>query len=227
MILLHGDDETSSRKRLNLLMEQAKKEGSEIHLLEGKDINLTDLSQIVNSTGFFNTTRTIVILELFSLSVSANKTKILDFLKKNVKENIIVWEGSSVNGQTLKSFSGLKSEIFKTPVKIFNFVEQIRPNNQTTILKLYAEILDTGAAAEYLFIMIIRQIRLLIIYKSTPTSSSLNSWTIKNLLPQAKLFTLDELLHLHHRLYDIDKSIKTGTSPIPLYDHLLSFFLEL
>lgn len=208
-------------------MDQAKKEGSDIHLLDGKTVNLTDLSQIVNSTGFFNTTRTIFITEIFSLPASSNKTKILNILKKNVNENIIIWEGSSVNGQTLKSFSGIKSELFKTPVKIFHFVEQIRPGNSTTLLKLYAEILDSGAAPEYLFIMIVRQIRLLIVYKSVPASPSLNPWSIKNLLPQAKLFTLDELLLLYARLYDIDKSIKTGTSPLPLSDHLLSLFLEL
>ena len=82
-----------------------------------------------------------------------------------------------------------------------------------------------ASAPEAIFYLLHRRISDLIKAKDAPQGLKLAPWQTSRLTSQAKHFTLDRLLNLHVQLLQIDTSIKTGTSPIPL-DHALELFLS-
>ena len=216
MIILHGDDETKSRQRLTQLI--ATSQASEIIRTEAKDLDLTTLNQQTNSLGFFTTSRLIVIYNPFSIP----NTKILDFLKDHQNDDFILWQDKTINAGSLRSFSQAKIESFKLNPLVFNFVESLRPNNQTQLINLFRQYLDKDESLEFLFAMLVRQIRMLL----SPLDT-VPPWQRTRLEKQAKSFSRSQLISLHHQLYNIDKAIKTGTTPLNLSDLILELLLSM
>ena len=85
-------------------------------------------------------------------------------------------------------------------------------------MKLYQEsVLNDGA--EFVFLMIARQIRLLIQVKENQ-ASKIAPFMLNKLKKQAQEFTLQKLLNLHHQLYLIDQKQKRSTGLLSLESEL-------
>ena len=83
--IIHGDDLASSRNFLN----EVRQKRSEAVLLNGEELTVTDLLQIIDGGGLFTTEKTILIENFYSKKKAVKEfealTSILLFQKKGCK----------------------------------------------------------------------------------------------------------------------------------------------
>lgn len=224
MFLFHGDYHIGSRTFLLELINKAKDKQQEVIQLDGKKIDLNQLIQSTTSHSLFGGEKIVVIENLLSRPKSTLQKEIFNWLKKYKDEtDLIFWEGKSI-GKVAQRNLPVKTTVkeFKTPALIFKLVEQISPDQKPQALQTLEQLLK-NTPAEFIFAMIIRQIRFLILISQGKTITGA-PWMIGKLKKQASFFNKENLLECYHRLYQIDKSVKTGHS-IMGYDWHLSVWL--
>jgi len=168
----------------------------------------------------FGSDRIVVIENLFSRKKSNEQTDILKYTKAYIGDtDIIFWEKKAVGKiaqRSLPEKTNIKE--FKTPVLIFKLVEQLDPLNKKLVLETYEKAVLTEAP-EFIFAMLVRQVKLLLQLKlgKTPAGAP---WMIGKLKSQASKFTQTQLETAYKKLYQIDKQIKTGATPMNMDWHL-------
>jgi len=227
ILLLHGDNLVSSRDNLKELVDQAKGKGQELIRLNGLIVKPEDLIQALDSASLFMQTRVVVIEELFSRPKSFEREQIFKFLK-NLSANVelIFWEKKELGKLVLNDLpQGTQIKLFKTPVLVFKFLDQLSPQTKNKALELYHQLLKQ-TPVELVFYMICRQIRLLLLAGDRQMTSG-PPWMIGKFSKQASLFSKDKLLTIYRELFRIEKSIKTGKTQMPLDWHLDLLILSL
>ncbi len=222
--IVHGEDTLSSYKRLSELVEQYKAKNIDVSIKDAGELDVATLRQETGSTDLFGTSNCLVIKNLLSGTKSKIKENLIETLKKMTEVEIVLYEAKKLTDTALKSFSRAKVEAFNINPVIFKFLDILRPGNTRVILLGWNRLLELGHEPEYVFSMVARQIRLLIQAKSGASYLKLSPYPKKLITAQANYFTLNHLLDLHHHLYETDKRIKTGLSPLPLDQLLLQFF---
>ncbi|MBI1872168.1 hypothetical protein HYS10_01985 [Candidatus Collierbacteria bacterium] len=225
MIILHGDDYVSSRNQLNELADEARQKNQVVNRLEAADLELGQLTQLIESRSFFGEDNLIIIFGLLSQVKSKKKDKIIEYLKKNQEASLILYESKEVTQTNLKVFPKAKVIHYKPAPVIFDFLDNIKPGNPRIVGK-YQELLDLKTEPEFIFAMLVRQVRLLI-QATEPTNLKTAPWIKNKLIAQARSFGLDRLLKLHEKLYQIDKNIKTGKNPVNLSLQIFNLLLNL
>lgn len=226
MLIIHGEDKASSYKRLIALADSYKDKQIEVISYDPQDLDITTLRQELSS-GLFGVSKCFIIKNLLSSTKSKSKDKIIDLLKTDIGQDIILYENKSLSATLLKPFSKAVVESFEISPIIFKFLDCLRPRNIRQILLGWKKLLEAGNEPEYIFAMVVRQIRLLIQAKSGPSYLKMAPYPKKLITAQAELFSLDHLISLHNSLYEIDKRIKTGSSPLGLEQLLPNFFQKI
>lgn len=216
--LIHGDDITASR---NFYIDQRNKHPNPTVLI-GKDINLADLTQVLLGGGFFNDNIFICIEEFFSKRKQSSETDaIINLLKANEETaSVVLWESKELTPKQAGYFKKAISRQFSIPRVIFTFLDSLRPTNTKMLLTLYHQML-LSEDAEFIFSMIIRQMRLLLAVTDqtqTPIAEvvRMQPWMKTKLIRQAKAFSIDHLKKKYQELFEIDKAHKTGNLPYSL-----------
>ena len=214
MKIIHGDNQIESREYLNKFKEQARAKGVEVVTLSAKKIEISEVIQAVESGGLFGDLRLVVIEEVFSGLANSSKKVVIEYLKKESPEMLVIWEPRSVDARKLK---GIKAEVkeFRVSGKIFKFLESVVPKGQGVFMPLWEEV-SGSEPAELVFFMLLRQTRQLISILSDPTAFRGPSWLSGKLKKQAEAFGMDGLLKLHSELYRLEEETKLGKSNLPL-----------
>lgn len=226
MIIIHGDDTISSYRKFSSLLENFSSTQKNYRLREAGDLDITSLRQEMGEANLFGESETLIIKNLLSSPKSKTKDAIIKFLQSE-DGNTILYEPKKVSDTTLKQFSQAKIETFNLSSTIFKFLDHLRPGNQRQILLDWENLLEAGNEPEYIFAMLVRQIRLLIQAKSGSSYLKLSPYPQKLIISQATSFDLSHLLDLHQFLYQIDLKIKTGLSPLPIDQLLFQFLLKI
>lgn len=207
--LLHGEDIVLSR---NYLLETKAKFSGEIIFLDGKTVEFDKLKQAVESTPLFTETRLIIIENLFGRTVKTQLKNILTYLNQFQKNSqILLWENKEVKKSSLGTISAnWQVQLYNFPKLLFKFLEEIYPDNFSKNLSLLKE-LRKIYTAEFLFLMISRQIKYLIL-ASDNALSGMPSWMRYKYVKQAKYFSKERLLKLYKRLLIMDINQKTGSA---------------
>lgn len=227
MIILHGEDANKSYGRLTVLTEELKSKQVEVITQDAEEIDITELRQEIGSRGLFSSTKCFVIKNLLSSTKSKNKDKLLEVLSQVTEHEVILWENKGVTATILKKFPEAKVEAFSISPVIFKFLDSLRPENTKNIFLSWKKLLNEGTEPEFVFAMIVRQIKLLIQAKSGPSYIKLAPYPARLITQQATYFTLDHLLDLYQRLYDIDVKIKTGIGGNTIDNLLTNFFQKI
>lgn len=230
MTLLHGNNIVASRAKLIERIDEARGQGKEIRQLDGKILDGPALTQAVESSSLFGGDVLVIVDGLLAKSGKKEKqaSLLLDILKRSeTATDIILWEEKEI-GKTLTGLLGSKCsvELFKTPVVIFQFLDNIAPGRTSELLGILHQALEFDAA-ELIFALLVRRVRQLIQLRDNVMPEGLQGWQAGRLTSQARLFTMDGLLSMEKKLLEIDVSIKTGTSPFPLAQQLELFFIGL
>lgn len=211
IILIHGDDITSSRN----YFYQLKQQHAESTSFDGNSVTITDLTQELDGGGLFGDTKTIIIEHLLSKKKNTTEFKeLLSYLLTHANDStIILWENKPIEATTLKLLGNVTNKPFKLPQSLFVFLDGIKPNNGETLVKLFHQTLET-VEEDAIFYMLIRHIRILLALK-TPDGPAIDevkrmTWQKAKLQKQASLFTDEQLLSIYKELFAIETAYKTG-----------------
>lgn len=231
--IIHGDDVVASRK---YLQEQKQKAGNP-HLFDW-DVELSSIIQITQGRELFSTDKKIFIENFFSKnkSKSSETQNIIDYINKNEPLfEVLFWEGKELQKKSLNLFDKPTIKTFMISKTIFLFLDGASPGSYKNTIGLFHKALQ-NTEIELIFYMLQRQFRLLLVLRSQiPLRGTLESvqidevtrlapWQRGKLEKQAKLFSIDNLLDLYRRLYEIELNQKTGNLPYSL-THAIDFFL--
>jgi hypothetical protein len=211
MLILHGDDQISSRARFLDLKSAPQNRDKQIVDLAGAGLTLEDLRQKSESSSLLGTSNVIFLENIFAARTSREKTQIVDYLNQHEKSDIYIWEASDVSFQ-LKKFSPSIIQKFDFPKYVFQFLEH--PN-----LKLLHETL-AHSAPEQVFALLVGHFRKLIMAKAGV--GNFPAWQKQKLQNQVSAMSLNRLLDVYRHLLEIDFAQKSSTLP-----YGLSFSLEL
>jgi len=220
--VFHGDNIVSSRKAFLEALEESKSKGKETIGLDGKKINTTDLVQALEAKSLFGKDKAIFIENLFSLTKSKDKEKLIEIIKINHEEDVFIWEEKEL---TMTQESGFDKnfffQTFKLPAIVFTFLDSLSPGKTRENLQGLHRCL-AREEPEMIFSMLIRQIRLFILAKEGEDYLTGAPWQKAKTLKQAKLFTSEKLKEIYQELLIIDYQQKTSQLPLSL-----SFSLDL
>lgn len=219
MIIIHGENTTNSRQKLVEIIDEKKSKNQEIVRLEAKQLTEANLEEALGANDLFGTSKTIIIEELHSLPVSKKKKNLIDLISKPQTHDIVLWEKRSLTKTMLGKLSSdsNKSSIidfeFKVSKTLFTWLDSLgnKGNTQKKLQLLHSAIETDGEF--FCFLMLIRQIRMLIEIKSGGVAKGAPFMTAK-INQQAANFKLEQLLDIYKELLQIDIKQKTSASLI-------------
>ena len=226
MIIVHGEDTKKSYSFLSELTYGYKEKGFSVLSYDASELDITSLEQKLIPLDLFGRQNLLVISQIFSGVKSKQKESLKKTLQFYQDKPIILYEQKEITSASLKAFSSSQIESFKIPPAIFKFLESLTPGSESSV-SLYSDLLSQGLEPEFVFAMIVRQIRLLLKAKVAPQDIKIHPFAKKKLLYQVQKFGLSQLVALHHSLYGIDKQIKLGVSPLPVSQLLVGFLSSL
>ncbi len=227
MYILHGENNLASSKRLVEITQQQINLGNKVISLDANNLKLENLRQELEPTDLFGNTNFICLTGLLSGTKKKSQEKIIQFLKTQNYQNLLLYETKSIHASTLKQFKGAVVESFKIEVDIFRFLEKVDPRQKENLTASFQDLLVKKTEPEFIFAMMVRQMRLLITAKINPSQLKLPGFAINKLKSQAQGFSQDRLLDLYESLYKIDLGVKTGKTQLDLKTLLSNFFLQL
>lgn len=144
--------------------------------------------------------------------------KMSDRNEKKIKEivaskeiQVFDWE-EETSSRDLKSIKGITVKEFKPDKNIFKLMDSCYPGN----LKTFIDTLNTLSESTediFIFIMLARHIRNILITKMGEKIPKLMSWQIGKLANQAKYWDLKNLINFYQGLHRIDVNSKTNGTP--------------
>lgn len=218
--IIHGENQVASRKKLVELIEQAKKQNKEIVNINAEKIDRAKLESALLSESLFGNEKLLVIEGLYSLPKSKKKDEFISLISSASIE-IILWDKKLLTKTDLKKLpTDLENYEFKITPKMWSFLDTLSPNPKakTSMLKLFKESVESDSS-EFVFLMIARQIRILIQIKENQPPK-VAPFMLSKLNKQAKEFSLEKLLSLHQQLYLIDQKQKLSTGLLSLESEL-------
>jgi hypothetical protein len=225
MIILHGEHVVKSRNKLQELIGQATASNRQIVRFSGNTLDRATLESTLGSINLFDNDQLIVIEQIFSGRVSKNKTTVVDYLAEIEPENVVVWEDKKLGVRALGKFKQAEVLEFSMTKELFNWLDSIgvKPKSEQ-INRLHQSL---NQEEEYfVFLMLARQMRLLIQMKDSGTLAG-SPFVVNKVRKQTTGFSLEKLIDLHDQLLQIDLRQKTSQNRLSLTAELDLFILNL
>ena len=205
--IIHGDNVVAGRNELEKIRTNFS---GEIVVLEGKNLSPTDLIQATQSQSLLSEKRLVIVENCLEFEIGKNEC------------DMVFWYDKEIGKTILDKFKKYETKIllFKTDTLIFKFCDNILPGNGKKSVELFRSCLQSGDA-EYIFIMIVRQFRLML------NPLSLTPWQQSKVVSQAKAFGQNKLESIYKKLLEMDYQNKTGQLPMGLAFSLEVFLLNL
>jgi len=223
MIIIHGENITESRKKLDELLLNQKN----IQRIEGKSLKATDIPLLFQSSELFAEEKTIVIENCKSLSKQA-----LEVLVGNVpspQTKLIFWQDGNYDARNIKKFPDAKVYSFPLPKYFFIFLDNLLPGKATYVHTQYELLLHSFVPEQVLFAMT-KRIRNLLVIRSGSSSAvdevaKMSDWQRRKLESQARGWTHTQLKDFYKSLFHTEMGLKTSNLPINLTTHLDNIIL--
>lgn len=227
LILIHGDDLVASRKALDQEKNRAEAEKREIVNLDGRKVEASDVVTAVSSVSFFDSGKTVVIENFFKSGTTKEKEKILSYLgkEKNLPE-VIFWEEKELEKTKIKKFLPKAKVIYcSLPKLLFQFLEAIGGKPPSLLIPIFWKLLKQKDM-EFIFVMILRQLRFLIIAKDMGERGlrHLSPWQARKFISQSRHFKVDKLILAYRKLLSLEYKLKTGQTAYT-FERLIDIFL--
>ena len=222
IILLHGDDELKSYKRLQKFVETAKARSWEVVYLDDSNQSLLE---DIRSTSLFGGERFFILKDIKKIGKIES-----EWLRKTGEKsggNLIIYHPGVTSVTFISSLpASTKVEEFKLPKLIFQFLDSFVPKNAKGAVNLLHEV-STHQPPEFLFSLLARHIRDLYWVTADAGTLPYPSWRVGKLRSQAQRFQVNQLTELISELSKIDIEVKTSNAElIPSLDLLIATRLE-
>lgn len=228
--IFHGEQIEASRQELTTL--RAKFTANEAIVLNGKTVSITDLLQATQSDSLFGGRRLVIVENLLSQRFGKKSAEQAAFSQTisqiPAETEVVFWEDKEI-GKTILGLYSKQADValFKPDRHIFAFVESIRPGSFPITKTLFHKCLQRESA-EFVFSMLIRQFRYLIMVKELGNHlTELSPWQATKLAKQAQSFSQPQLLSLYEQLLQIDVTMKSGTGAFTLAEEIELFLTKI
>ena len=205
IIVVHGEDLASVVARITKFYQTAKDRDWEVIRLNKSSGR--KLSEELTQASLFGGER------LFSINASDLTNQDLIWLaKENTKQQItlVIYSDTPLTATFLNQLpKSAKTERFDLPKLIFKFLESFYPGNLESCGKLF-QILITNTQPEFIFILLSKLARDLVIAKADPKTLSYPTWRISKLSTQSEKFKQETLIVLIAKLAQADILAKTS-----------------
>lgn len=226
MVIIHGENQSQARPKLQTLIDQSREAGSNVVRLEAKKLTVPVLQETLGGGDLFGTQQLIVIEELHSLPTSNQKKSLIETLAATTDStNLILWEKKTLTATQLKKFPKALVFEFKIANQMWEFLDNLGSTNKTQLLKQLQGVIAANDEF-FVFTMICRQIRLLISTKDGGAADA-KGFAAAKLQKQATRFSLPQLLELHRQLFKLEVQQKTSTLGLSLAGELDRLLLRM
>jgi DNA polymerase III delta subunit len=220
LTIICGEDSIASR---NYFVDQEKlfrEKNFEIVSLDDKQVLELDDDQ-ASSSSLFDQKRIYFTSGLNKKVLKKLNQKTEKIFKKIVASKVIQlfnWEEDTTSRE-LKSIKGVIIKEFKPNQTIFKLLDSCYPGNLKNFMSSL-KILSESTEDIFIFIMLARHIRNILITKLGERLPKLMSWQIYKLSNQAKFWQLENLINFYQGLHRIDVNAKTGGTPYSVKESL-------
>ena len=220
LTIICGEDSITSR---NYFVDQQK-------LLKEKDFEIVnvDYHQVLELDETGSSESSLFTTKRAYFTNSLNKKVFKKISERNEKKikgliaskeiQIFDWE-EETSSRDLKSIKGIIIKEFKPSQNIFKLLDSCYPGN----LKQFITILKTISESTediFIFIMLARHMRNILITKLGERLPKLMSWQIAKLSNQAKYWKQENLINFYQGLHRIDVNSKTNRTPYSIKESL-------
>jgi hypothetical protein len=224
VLIIHGEDNLTSR---NFYLSCKDKNSL---FFDAENINIVELSQAINGSGLFLSSGKIFIDNLFTRKGLKSQKEIIEILIKSSDLSVFLYADKEVSIKEFSQIRELEQKNFKINVNIWNFLDNIEPNNKNNIFEFHKVL--KGSEPEIIFAMLVRQFRLLLSISSKSENNisevkRLAPWQKSKLLRHASLYSEIKLIQILKKLYKMDKALKTGKSHLSLTQNIDFLLLEI
>jgi len=246
MIIIHGDNQFESRRQLGTIITQYKQDGFAITRLEAAKMTLAALDDAFGTTSLFAQPELIIIEGVHSLPTSQKKKEILQkivaFTKQARSESsqsqseqsesaktCVLWESRTLTKPMLKPFVELGAFVKEYPISqtLFRWLDSLSTDQHTKKMQLTLLAKTIEQENEFvIFTMLCRQIRLLLEVK-TGGMPKVAPFILTKLQKQARVFTEEQLLAAHKKLYELDLQMKSSKGYLSIPAQLDLFVITL
>lgn len=226
MIFIYsGEDNVTSRNVYLQHVEKLKAEGLEVVNLNGKEIKEENLEIFLGGRSLFGQTRALTIENLFSLTKSKDKENIINKIIGFKDQEIVFWEEKDFAKADILKYPDFSIKNYKLPASIFSFLDKLYPGKvMENLQNFHLAIINSDAG--YIFSMMIRQIRLLMLAKDDELTT-MAPWQRAKLYKQAKVFDINKLKAIYLKLLEIDYQQKTSGTPYSLQGQIELLLAEI
>lgn len=227
--IIHGEDIAKSR----MFFIEQKQQYSDAVSLQGQGLTIAEIMQVFEGNSLFSEEKHVFIEDFFSKKKASKETDaIITVINENRSDaHIYIWESKDLTAAQLKKFSGAIHRQFKLPQTLFAFLDAIKPGNGKLLVQLFHQTLQ-DQDVQFLFVMIIRQFRLLLALLH-PTDIPIDEikrmapWQKGKLQKQATIFSTATLQKQYANLFELEYGVKTGSLTMPLEQAIDFFLLEM
>lgn len=210
--IFSGDDLVSSRQayldQINLF-----KKDNQTEFCLAKDLSEILLENIFGSTDLFGKSRVLTTENFFTGSKSKEKDQLVKKINSFKNAIMVSWETKEVSKtESAKLGKEVSISNFKLPNLLFKFLDTLSPQNKKQNLFALQQLKQT-VDEQFIFLMIVRQVRLLLLAHGGETDK-IAPWQKSKLVNQARSFGQDKLIALYKQLLNLD--IKQKTSQLGL-----------
>lgn len=225
IIVYTGEDIISSRKAFLEYLESLKNEDYEVVRINGKDASEETLILHSAAYSLFGQKKLLAIDNLLSGKKFKENEKILKTLS-SLECEVVIWENKDFSKSDTLKYPNFVFHNFKLPEVLYKFLDNLSPGETGSNLMFFRKAVE-NTDPNFLFLMLVRQIRLLILSSDKKDLLKLAPWQKGKLQKQAKLFTLEKLKEINQKLLQIDFREKTSQTPFSLEQQLELLLTEI
>ncbi|MFH0979327.1 MAG: hypothetical protein V1803_00015 [Candidatus Roizmanbacteria bacterium] len=216
LTIICGEDSIASRDYYSNLKKSYQDKVFQIIEIPSSELENIP-SWMAESQSLFNQNKiffTVNINKRLSRKLNLKINKVVEQLIKDKTVEVIDWE-EEISSRELKFPKGFIIKEFKPPQNIFKLQDALYPGNLKSFLSILNQLTET-VDENFVFIMLIRHLRNLLLVKIGQGNSKLQSWQIAKLKNQVSKWQLDKLINFYDSFHKIDVSQKTSTNPYTL-----------
>ncbi len=219
LTILHGDDEIAIHKELSRQIADANARGVQVVRVDAKGLTLPILESMLGTQELFATEKVLIIDRLHGLLKSKAKDELIQLTADRLQTtdemmSVILVENKVLTATMLKKFPSANAKVFKLPMLLFSFVDSLGMQPPARLITSFHQVIQTQDA-EFVFAMLMRQVRMLVAYISDGSYSGAPFGRAK-IATQSSKFSLERILALHSQLLAIDIGQKTSRSALSL-----------
>ncbi|OGK17056.1 hypothetical protein A2774_01350 [Candidatus Roizmanbacteria bacterium RIFCSPHIGHO2_01_FULL_39_12c] len=218
LTIICGEDTVGSRNYYNQLKKEYLIQGIEIREINYQDV--VKLSQwLAESRSLFGDKRIFFTSRLNKQFRKDNKLFLQELQKLAKLKDVLVidWEEISAWELKLKKLGQIKE--FKADRTIFKLLGLALPGKRQVFIN-YLNYLDKTLSENFIFIMLVRHARNLILISQGITPAKVQTWQKYKLEAQASAWKKENLINFYQALFKIEIGMKTSTNPYTVKESL-------